>query len=64
MILQFVTVPIVTNILKSSLSVRFWGRQLMIKLVRDESSQELPGLGVDDGVWSDPVADAIFLEYG
>lgn len=30
----------------------------MIKLVRELSS-ELPGFGLDDGVWSDPVADAI-----
>jgi len=32
----------------------------MIRLVREESSPEpLPGLGLEDGVLSDPAADAI-----
>ena len=35
----------------------------MIKLVREESSLEpLPGFGLDEGVVSDPVAEAIVFD--
>jgi len=34
----------------------------MIRLVREESSPEpLPGLGLEDGVLSDPAAEAILI---